>query len=166
MMRLTPLFSIVLLGMSVAAAHGAAPGNRPIDFNRDVRPLLSDRCFACHGPDATHAKGDLRLDIDESAYGKGTKSGKPAIVPGDAAASELVRRIFTSDEDDRMPPSDSHKKLDAKERAILKRWVDAFTTTSPADAQFMNSCQYVQMKSEKECKETLKRNKKFINEMN
>ena len=123
MMRLTPLFSIVLLGMSVAAAHGAAPGNRPIDFNRDVRPLLSDRCFACHGPDATHAKGDLRLDIDESAYGKGTKSGKPAIVPGDAAASELVRRIFTSDEDDRMPPSDSHKKLDAKERAILKRWV-------------------------------------------
>lgn len=125
MMRLTPLFSILLLGISTVAAHGGDPPSRPVDFNRDVRPLLSDRCFACHGPDASHAKGNLRLDIAESAYGKDTKSGKPAIVPGNASASEMVRRInLSADSDDLMPPTDSHKELNAEERAVLKRWID------------------------------------------
>ena len=69
----------------------------PVDFNRDVRPILSDKCFACHGPDENHRKADLRLDV-----GKDIADG--AIVPGKPAESELVKRITAMDADRRMPP--------------------------------------------------------------
>ena len=92
-----------------------------VDFARDIRPLLSDNCFACHGPDAKQRKADLRLDTREGAlvYIDGTS----AVVPGKPSESELVRRITTDDEDDLMPPPDSGKKLDATQKALLQRWI-------------------------------------------
>ncbi|MBL9118030.1 MAG: DUF1553 domain-containing protein [Verrucomicrobiaceae bacterium] len=100
-----------------AALAADSPIPATIEFNRDVRPILSDNCFYCHGPDANHREADLRLDIrDEAVKAK-------AIVPGKADASELVARIITDDEDDLMPPPDSHKKLTPRQIEILKKWV-------------------------------------------
>ena len=92
-----------------------------VDFARDIRPLLSDNCFACHGPAAKQRKADLRLDTREGAlvYIDGTS----AVVPGKPSESELVRRVTTDDEDDLMPPPDSGKKLDATQKALLQRWI-------------------------------------------
>ena len=93
-----------------------------VDFNRDVRPLLSDNCFACHGPDTQKIKGGLRLDQREAAL-KPAKSGKIALVPGKPDESELVKRIFTGDADDLMPPAESHKSLTPGQKDLLKRWI-------------------------------------------
>ena len=89
------------------------PGAEKLDFNRDIRPILSDNCFACHGFDAKHRKAGLRLDLPEAAYE--IKDGVQAVKPGDPAASEIIKRILTTDEDEVMPPPDSHKKLSAKQ---------------------------------------------------
>lgn len=75
----------------------------PVDFNRDVRPLLSDRCFACHGPDEEHREADLRLDRAEELLKD--RDGSPAIVPGDADNSILLQRVVSEDPDLRMPPA-------------------------------------------------------------
>lgn len=89
-----------------------------IDFNRDVRPILSDKCFSCHGPDEKHRKAKLRLDVEKEAV----KTG--AVVPGKPGESTLVERITTEDEKDRMPPVKSGKKLTAAEIDVLKKWVE------------------------------------------
>src|SRR5437762_12996501 len=86
-----------------------------IDFQRQSRPLLADKCFACHGRDAEHREGSLRLDERDIAL-KGGDSGGPAIVPGRPEKSELVRRIFSTDTDERMPPPKSKKELTADEK--------------------------------------------------
>ena len=88
-----------------------------IQFNRDVRPILSDNCFSCHGNDAGHRKAKLRLDLREEAL------KKEAFVPGQPDQSVLIERIFTTDEEDLMPPPDSHKKLTAQQKEILRRWI-------------------------------------------
>jgi hypothetical protein len=82
-----------------------------IQFNRDIQPILSDNCYFCHGPDANQRKGKLRLDVREAAL------EKEAFVPGNPADSELVYRILATDEDDLMPPPDSHKELTANKRS-------------------------------------------------
>ncbi|MBX7210911.1 MAG: PSD1 and planctomycete cytochrome C domain-containing protein [Verrucomicrobiaceae bacterium] len=105
---------------SALGAGAVAP--RKLDFNRDIRPILSDNCFACHGFDAKKRKADLRLDVAEGAFAK-SKEGTVAIKPGDVAGSELIKRIVTKDEDDLMPPADSHKKLTSAQIETLKRWV-------------------------------------------
>ena len=87
-----------------------------VDFNRDIRPLLSDRCFSCHGPDSEHREADLRLDIEKFAK-------ESAISEGDVAGSELVARIISDDEDLLMPPADSNKELSPKEIDLIKRWI-------------------------------------------
>ena len=92
-----------------------------IDFSRDIQPLLSDNCFACHGPDAKQRKADLRLDTRDGALAD--LDGVSAVVPGKPSESELVRRVTTDDEDDLMPPPDSGKKLDATQKALLQRWI-------------------------------------------
>src|SRR5207253_1309379 len=74
-----------------------------VDFQRQVRPLLTDKCFACHGRDAEHREGGLRLDLRDAAL-KGGDSGEPAIAPAQPEKSELVRRISTPDDAERMPP--------------------------------------------------------------
>ncbi|MFT5124408.1 MAG: hypothetical protein ACI97B_003043 [Verrucomicrobiales bacterium] len=101
----------------------AAPVGQEIRFNRDVRGILSDKCFACHGPDAKTVEGNLRLDLREDAIAP-RKDGDPAIVPGDPAKSEVIYRIFTDDEDDLMPPTKAHKPLEPHEREVLKRWIE------------------------------------------
>ncbi len=97
------------------AAETAIPAT--IEFNRDVRPILSDNCFLCHGPDKNRRKAELRLDLRDVAV----KTG--AIVPGKPADSELIKRTSTADRDEVMPPADSNKKLTARQKEILKRWV-------------------------------------------
>jgi hypothetical protein len=88
-----------------------------VDFSREILPLLSDRCFHCHGPDASHRKADLRLD-DEAA-------AKAALSPGDLAKSEVWQRIISTDEDELMPPPDSHRKpLTGAERDRVRRWIE------------------------------------------
>jgi hypothetical protein len=100
-----------------------SPAAGALQYNRDIRPILSDNCFACHGPDKSHRDSDLRLDIREEAI-RPAKSGMTAIVPGQAAKSELIARIFTEDEDDIMPPPKAHKILTAAQKNLLKQWVD------------------------------------------
>ncbi len=99
-----------------------ALGAARVDFNRDVRPILSDHCFACHGPDTQKIKGGLRLDRREAAL-QPAKSGQPAIVPGKPRDSELVRRLLTADADDLMPPEEAHKPLTAAQKETLQRWI-------------------------------------------
>ncbi len=117
----TALFSVFFAG--VAAVHAASPSSQKVEFNRDIRPILSDTCFKCHGPDAKQVKGDLRLDLRDSTL-KPAKSGNIAIVPKQPAKSELVRRITTKDQDDLMPPPESGKKLTPRQVDLLKRWVE------------------------------------------
>lgn len=94
-----------------------------IEFNRDIRPILSDNCFACHGPDEKTRQADLRLDLSDAAR-KSLPSGKTAVVPGKQGESELIRRIVTVDANAQMPPPDSGKHLTSAQIAILKRWVE------------------------------------------
>ena len=93
-----------------------------VDFNQEVRPILAQHCFACHGMDDHSRKGKLRLDLPESAHGKG-KSGEFAIVAGQPDKSEVVHRIFSDDPDDVMPPPETKKPISAKDKAILRAWI-------------------------------------------
>ncbi|MEY3448589.1 MAG: hypothetical protein RL749_205 [Verrucomicrobiota bacterium] len=93
-----------------------------IQFNRDIRPIFSDTCFACHGPDENKIKGGLRLDSLEAAR-KGGKSGDPAITPGHPEKSEVMKRLLTDDADDHMPPAEFHKVLSKDQIALVERWI-------------------------------------------
>ncbi len=114
----------VVCALPALAAPDVAPAPAKIDFNRDIRPILSENCFACHGPDAKQVKGGLRLDHRDSVLTP-AKSGKTAIVPKQPTKSELVHRIFATDADDLMPPPESNKKLTAAQKDLLKRWIAA-----------------------------------------
>jgi hypothetical protein len=111
-------------GARVAGQANAADSRR-IDFTYQIRPLLSDRCFRCHGPDAGKRKAKLRLDTREGMLKTLKEAGKgwAVVKPRDPDKSELIRRIFTDDEDDRMPPPESHLTLSDSDKALLKRWV-------------------------------------------
>lgn len=104
------------------ALSGAEAKSKGIDFGRQIRPILSDNCFTCHGPDEKSRKAGLRLDVKEEIL-KPAKSGKPAIIPGKPEESELVKRIETHDEDDVMPPKKSGKTLTSVQRDLLKKWI-------------------------------------------
>ena len=93
----------------------------PVDYDRDVRPILAENCYACHGPDGNARKGELRLDRKEDALRE--RPGGAALVPGDLDASELIRRIEDADPDARMPPPKSGKKLTAGQVETLRNWV-------------------------------------------
>lgn len=115
-------FAALLLSCAVIPAVTPALTAAQLDFNRDVRPILSDACFACHGPDEAQAKAKLRLDTREHAL-KPAKSGALAIVPGKPDESELIKRIFTTDEDDVMPPPKAHKTLTTAQKETLRTWI-------------------------------------------
>ncbi|MFM7843634.1 MAG: PSD1 and planctomycete cytochrome C domain-containing protein [Planctomycetota bacterium] len=100
------------------ASHAAGP----VEFNRDIRALLSDRCFACHGPDKNTREANLRLDTEEGLFRQGD-SGKN-IVPGKPADSVLVHRITSTDPAEKMPPPDSGKELSAAEVQLIKTWIE------------------------------------------
>jgi cytochrome c553 len=93
----------------------------PLEFNRDVRPILSDKCFQCHGPDNAHREAELRLDDEQNA--KRSRDGSYAIAPGKPQQSLLIERITSTDDDLRMPPAESGKKLSAREIAVLRQWI-------------------------------------------
>ena len=114
-MRAWFFLPVLLLRAAADPVTGGLPER--IEFNRDVRPILSDKCFQCHGPDAGTRKGKLRLDRREDALARG------AIVPGKPAESEMLLRIASKESDEVMPPPETHKAMDARERAILERWV-------------------------------------------
>jgi len=111
----------LLTGISVfalfaaATAQGAAPA-AAIEYDRDIRPILSENCFFCHGADANKRKGKLRLDDFENAT-------KKAIVPGKPDESELIKRIFSTDPDEKMPPPDSNRHLKEEQRELLRAWI-------------------------------------------
>ncbi len=110
------------LVLTLSSLHGADDVPlRKIEFNRDVRPILSENCYACHGFDKKGRKADLRLDTREGATA--TTDGVTAVVPGKPDESELAARILTDDEDDLMPPKKSGKQLKPEEKEILRRWV-------------------------------------------
>ena len=98
-----------------------------LTFNRDIRPILADRCFSCHGADARQRKAKLRLDQAQGKDGAyRVRDDAAAIKPGSAERSELWKRITTKDRDDVMPPPKAHKKpLSEKEKATLKSWIEA-----------------------------------------
>lgn len=124
-MMKTLLLRAIFLGLTVGAleavANEPAPPARP-GFNRDIRPILSDACFHCHGPDQNTREAGLRLDVRDDAT-TATESGAVAIVPGHPEKSEVVRRIFSTDEDDRMPPDRSHKSLTPRQKEVLSHWI-------------------------------------------
>ena len=94
-----------------------------LQFNRDIRPILSDKCFACHGIDAKKREAKLRLDTVEGAL-KPNEDGDIAVTPGDLAKSEVWQRIISDDKDDMMPPPKSHKTLTAAQKDTIKRWIE------------------------------------------
>ena len=106
--------------IATAATPTAVP--EKIEFNRDVRPILSDKCFHCHGPDASHRKGKLRLDLRDEAL------QREAFVPGRPGESELVARILSPHEDEVMPPPDSNKRLGARDKHVLQQWIQQGAT--------------------------------------
>ena len=105
----------------ILAAEKAIP--EKVDYNLHIKPILSDRCFACHGPDKSKQKAGLRLDIADNAYEK-LESGNRAIVPGDLADSEVFHRIVSNDPEFMMPTPESHLSLNTEEKALLLRWIE------------------------------------------
>jgi hypothetical protein len=111
---------LALIALSVAPTFSSA-SERKLAFNRDIRPILSENCFQCHGFDEKARQADLRLDIAESALAD--RDGVPAIVAGDPEKSELWRRITSEDEAEMMPPPDSHRVLKPEQKEMLRRWI-------------------------------------------
>ncbi len=110
-------FSMHLLLLGSLQATEAGPADEPLDFNRDIRPILSENCFYCHGQDGNKREGDLRLDVRQEAIDRG------AIVPDKPDESELLKRIHSDDPDTVMPPPKSNRRLSDQQKAMLKRWI-------------------------------------------
>src|SRR5262245_54289124 len=115
-MKTATAVALVLAGTPAFAAEPQ------IDYNRQIRPLLSNHCFKCHGPDAQQRKGAFRLDVRESALAA-AESGEVPVVPGQPAKSELIRRISAADADERMPPAEENKPLADSDKQLLARWI-------------------------------------------
>src|SRR5262245_42720412 len=107
---------LALAGAASPAARTGQAGAPPVSFNRDIRPILSNNCFACHGPDATKRETEFHFDTKEGAFAE-----DGIIVPGSAAGSMLVKRILNPDPEKRMPPPDSGHSLTAKQIELLRR---------------------------------------------
>src|SRR5262245_44568851 len=134
----TAASGMVALLVCAALAAKAPPGDPPapadgdaiVRYDRDVRPLLADRCFKCHGPDEKKRRAKLRLDEPESAFLD--RDGARAIAPGDPDASELLDRVASDDSKRRMPPLNSNKKpLTPEEQQLLRRWIEGGARYEP-----------------------------------
>src|SRR5687768_7559943 len=117
----------MVLGVAFVGVTGAdaASASSQLSFNRDIRPILSENCFQCHGPDSNRRKGDLRLDVRDAAV------EAMAFVPGDAQKSEMIRRVFETDPDEQMPPAESNRTLTEAQKKLLKRWVSEGAAYEP-----------------------------------
>src|SRR5258706_5047429 len=111
MIRKLALSSLFAIGFVASAFAG-----EKLEYNRDIRPILAENCFACHGPDSAARKADLRLDRREVAM------QMTAIVPGKPDESELVKRVFSADVEERMPPAATKKVLTDAQKDLLRRW--------------------------------------------
>src|SRR5262245_34175196 len=118
-----PEFVMVWCGLFARSllSQQAPPSIPPVDFQRVVRPILSENCFHCYGPDANTRMADLRLDTQEGVFAK-RDNGTP-VTPGDLQASLLYQRITQQDPALRMPPESSHKVLTDAQKDVLKRWI-------------------------------------------
>jgi hypothetical protein len=116
----TGSFILLQAGRATEDAAGKTPR---VDFHRHIRPILSDHCFARHGPDQKSRKAKLRLDTREGAFAK-LPGGRATIVPGKPNKSELIERVAAHDETEVMPPPQTGKKLTAEQITLLKRWVE------------------------------------------
>jgi len=110
----------VLITLSNEGQTGE-PASSAVDFGRDILPILSDKCFQCHGPDAETRKAKLRLDLETDLLRK----ADPLVIPGRASDSELIQRIISDDDQERMPPPESHLSLKPDQVELLRRWVDS-----------------------------------------
>jgi hypothetical protein len=118
-----PAFGLLPFALAGALLPGAARAAEPVDYNRDVRPILSKNCFPCHGRDNAHRAAKLRLDQRASAVGK-RRGNSAAITPGSPAKSEMYLRISSDDETVRMPPPETNNHLNETQIATLKRWIE------------------------------------------
>src|SRR5436190_7035285 len=110
--RVALVVGVTFIGRGVSPA-----ATNQIQFNRDIRPILSENCFVCHGQDKNQRKAKLRLDVREVAIERG------AIVPGKPQESALVEHVFSTDLEEIMPPPKSNKKLTAAQKEMLKQWI-------------------------------------------
>src|SRR5688500_12350032 len=108
------------LGVFLSAAAAAQAGSR-IDYNREIRPILSDACYQCHGPDAKTREADLRLDTREGLFAE--IDGVRPVGPGKPDASEIILRMTAEDKDEVMPPPKAKKALKAEQIALLREWI-------------------------------------------
>ena len=115
--RLAMAAATLLMGTTVLTANNE---DGSVDFNRDIRPILANHCYHCHGPDANTRQADLRLDTQT---GIAEQREPPLIVQHRPAASELIHRITTSDSDVQMPPAESNRELTAAQVQLLTRWI-------------------------------------------
>src|SRR5882757_7436120 len=122
MLRKLARFSAFIFLIARVCAGVTKSDPATISFNHDIRPIFSEHCYACHGPDEGKRKAGLRLDSEESAL-KELKSGAHAIVPGDLKKSALIERIHSTDPDEKMPPVKSGKPLNKEQIELLTRWV-------------------------------------------
>jgi hypothetical protein len=127
-----------LLGLSAAAPARSVPAEAPVpaavQFNRDVRPIMANTCFKCHGPDPKANKADLRLDLPDNArMARRDKAGRTStpIVPGNPGASEVWRRVSSADPTQAMPPPDSLHLLSDRDKAVIKRWIEQGAVYEP-----------------------------------
>jgi hypothetical protein len=124
-----PVLPLLVLGLSQVPGLAASVAAREIDYNRDVRPILSENCFSCHGFDEKGRKGKLRLDEPESAYAE--RNGVTRIKPGDPANSEVWLRITSTEPDEVMPPPEAHATLTAAQKETLKAWIEQGAKYAP-----------------------------------
>lgn len=120
MFRNTPIIAVA--AAFFVASEGAQSADDKIDFNRDIRPLISNHCNACHGPDEKQRKADLRLDTPEGATAD--LGGYAAIVPGKPGDSEIIARLITDDEDEVMPPKGKGKRFTPEQVALVRKWIE------------------------------------------
>ncbi|MBS0206014.1 MAG: PSD1 domain-containing protein [Planctomycetes bacterium] len=121
-----PAFLLCIIGLGSSTSRAAeAP-----DYGRDVRPILSQFCFKCHGPDETKREAGLRLDLRDEAI-RAAGSGERPIVPTEPAASEMIRRIHSTDPDEQMPPPSTKQQLSLAQKEILRQWIAAGAEYKP-----------------------------------
>src|SRR5439155_7201989 len=116
------LAATCLISSEVSSSAADQPIPQVVEFNRDIRPILADNCFACHGPDKNQRKANLRLDSEEEALAD--RGGYQAIAPGKPDQSELYRRITVEDVKEHMPPAKSGKKLTKRQVELIHRWIE------------------------------------------
>src|SRR5687768_1064986 len=121
--RAERLVLILCVGVAIPSPRSVAAEVPPtVDFRREIRPILSDACFDCHGPDPKARKADLRLDVADGGIFE-DRGGARVVLPGKPEESELIYRITATEPDEKMPPPKHHRQLKAREVELLSRWV-------------------------------------------